>query len=90
MQSRITLEGQSSRLNRRAGAKRESRNSQYRKWAAYCQSISVEGNQETTILQPEENDEFSLSPEDESALLESIAEADRGEVIDAWELLKKL
>jgi hypothetical protein len=33
---------------------------------------------------------FSLSPEDKQRLLESIAEADRGEFVDADELLAEL
>jgi hypothetical protein len=33
---------------------------------------------------------FRLSPEDQELLLESIAQADRGEVVDGWQLLKEL
>ncbi len=33
---------------------------------------------------------FSLTPEQEAELLKSIAEADRGETIDGWDLLEQL
>jgi hypothetical protein len=42
-----------------------------------------------TILAPDEGT-FTLSDKDEAALLESIAEADRGELVDADDLLNKL
>lgn len=43
-----------------------------------------------TILAPENRGTFTLSPEAESALLASIEEADRGEVISAEELFREL
>jgi hypothetical protein len=45
-----------------------------------------------TLLVPEDEEEegFRLSPEDQALLLESIAEADRGEVVDGWQLLAEL
>ena len=42
-----------------------------------------------TILVPDERT-FTLSEEDEAALLESMAKADRGELVDAEDVLKKL
>ena len=43
-----------------------------------------------TILAPEDQGTFTLGPEAESALLASIEEADRGEVISGEELLREL
>jgi hypothetical protein len=42
-----------------------------------------------TVLVSDEH-VFTLSPEEEATLLESIAQADRGELIDAPEVLKRL
>ena len=42
-----------------------------------------------TILVPDERS-FSLSEQDEAALLEAIAEADRGELVNAENVLKRL
>jgi hypothetical protein len=47
-----------------------------------------EGAIVTILVQDERT--FTLSKEDETALLESIAEADRGELLDAEDVLKKL
>jgi len=33
---------------------------------------------------------FRLSPEDQTLLLDSIAQAERGEVVDGWQLLEEL
>ncbi|HVT19526.1 MAG TPA: hypothetical protein VHQ90_25515 [Thermoanaerobaculia bacterium] len=43
-----------------------------------------------TILAPEDEETFSLGAEAEAALLTSIQEADRGEVISGDELLREL
>lgn len=43
-----------------------------------------------TILAPDERGTFTLGPEAEAALLASIEEADRGEVISSEELLREL
>lgn len=43
-----------------------------------------------TILAPDDCGAFTLGPEAEAALLASIEEADRGEVISAEELLQEL
>ena len=42
-----------------------------------------------TILVPDEG-AFTLTPEDEASLLEAIAEADRGELLDAQDVLNQL
>ena len=42
-----------------------------------------------TVLVSDEH-VFTLSPDEEAILLESIAQADRGEFIDASEVLKRL
>ena len=56
--------------------------------------IVVEGESLTegsvvTVLVPDERT-FTLSAEEETALLEAIAEADRGEFVDAEDVLKRL
>ena len=54
--------------------------------------IVVEGEslkEGVTVLVPDERT-FTLSEEDEAALLESIAEADRAELLDAEDVLKQL
>jgi hypothetical protein len=45
-----------------------------------------------TLLVPEEEEEngFEVSPEQKLLLLESIAQADRGEVVDGWKLLAEI
>ena len=43
-----------------------------------------------TILAREANETFELPPELEAVLLESIAQADRGETISAEEMLERL
>lgn len=43
-----------------------------------------------TILTPEDGGTFTLGPEAEAALLASIEEADRGEVISRDELFREL
>lgn len=43
-----------------------------------------------TLLVPEAEEGFRLSPQERSFLLESIAQADRGEVVDGWQLLAEL
>ncbi len=42
-----------------------------------------------TLLVPEEEG-FHLSAEEQALLLESIAQAERGEVVDGWQLLNEL
>lgn len=44
-----------------------------------------------TLLVPEGEEEgFRLSSEDQAQLLEAMAQADRGEVVDGWKLLDSL
>jgi len=43
-----------------------------------------------TIVSPETDESFELDAPSEAELLESIAEADRGELIPAEEVLRKL
>jgi hypothetical protein len=43
-----------------------------------------------TLKAPEGEEAFELSPEEKSLLLEAIAEADRGETVDGWQLLAEL
>jgi hypothetical protein len=41
-----------------------------------------------TVVAPEENEPFDVSPEEEEMLLAALAEADRGEVI-SWDELRE-
>ena len=43
-----------------------------------------------TVLAPEGDETFTLSPADEVALLAAMAEGDRGEVVSAEEFLRDL
>lgn len=43
-----------------------------------------------TVLAPENDETFTLGPNEEAALLEAMAEGDRGEVIPAEEFLREL
>ena len=43
-----------------------------------------------TMLVSEEEEGFTLSPELEDELVAALAEADRGETVDGWELLRDL
>jgi len=43
-----------------------------------------------TILAPEDNEVFQLGSEDEARLLEAVAEAQRGEVVSATEVLSQI
>lgn len=57
--------------------------------------IVVEGNpfaegEKVTVLGGEDSETFRLSPADKKQLMESIAQADRGEFVDAEELLAEL
>ncbi len=50
----------------------------------------LEEGESVTVLARDAENGFTLSPEEESELLMSIAEADRGETISAEEVLQKL
>jgi hypothetical protein len=57
--------------------------------------IVVEGEslpegEKVTILAREGSETFAVSPEEKRRLLESIGQADRGEFVDADELLREL
>ena len=57
--------------------------------------IVVEGQpfaegEKVTILGHADNGSFRVSPEEKRLLLESLAQADRGEVVDGEELLAEL
>ncbi len=51
---------------------------------------SLREGEKVTILTREDNETFVVSPEEKRQLLESIGQADRGEFVDADELLRKL
>ena len=53
---------------------------------------SLEEGTQVTVLVPEPSEEqgFELGPRDEAAILESIREADAGELIDGDEVLREL
>jgi hypothetical protein len=57
--------------------------------------IVVEGDafsegEKVTVLSHADSESFQVSPEEKRLLLESIAQADRGEFVDADELLAEL
>lgn len=43
-----------------------------------------------TVISSEDDETFELEPEEERALLASIAEAERGEIVDREEVLRRL
>ena len=51
---------------------------------------SLEEGMSVTVLARDDENGFTLSPEEEAELLLSIAEADRGDSISAEEVLQKL
>jgi hypothetical protein len=51
---------------------------------------SVREGDTVTLLVPEQEEEFSLTPEERSRLDAAIAQANRGEGIDGWSLLDEL
>lgn len=58
-------------------------------------TIVIEGQpfsegEKVTVLSYDDSKPFSVSPEEKRLLLESIAQADRGEFVDADELLAEL
>jgi hypothetical protein len=52
--------------------------------------VSLEEGTAVTVLAKDEEGGFDLTPEQEAELLLSIAEADRGEMVSAEEVLAKL
>lgn len=51
---------------------------------------TLEEGTTVTLLLPEAEEGFNLSQEERALLLESIRQADRGEVVDGWQLLDDL
>ena len=51
---------------------------------------SFEEGTTVTLLVPEAEEGFRLSAEEQALLLESIGQAERGEVVDGWQLLGDL
>ena len=51
---------------------------------------TLEEGATVTLLVPEAEEGFTLSQEEQALLLESIRQADRGEVVDGWQLLDDL
>jgi hypothetical protein len=51
---------------------------------------SLQEGATVTLLVPETEEGFRLSAEEQAFLAESIAQAERGEVIDGWQLLNEL
>jgi hypothetical protein len=51
---------------------------------------SLQEGATTTLLVPEAEEAFELSPAEKSLLLEAIAQADRDETVDGWQLLAEL
>ena len=51
---------------------------------------TLEEGQTVTILVPEPEGSFELTAEQHQELAEALAEADRGEGIDGWQLLAEL
>lgn len=51
---------------------------------------SLQKGTTVTLLVPEDEEAFDLSPADKSLLLEAIAQAGRGETVDGWQLLAEL
>lgn len=54
------------------------------------EGLDLAEGETVTVLTQESEQEVHLSPEDETELLEAIAEADRGETISAEELFARL
>ena len=51
---------------------------------------TLEEGATVTLLLPEAEEGFTLSQEEQELLLEAIRQADRGEVVDGWQLLNDL
>lgn len=51
---------------------------------------SLQPGEVVTLLVLEAGEGFQLSAEERSFLLESIAQSDRGEVVDGWQLLARI
>ncbi len=51
---------------------------------------SLEEGVTVTLLLPEDDTGFTLTPGDQELLLAAIRQAERGEVVDGWQLLDDL
>ena len=51
---------------------------------------TLEEGATVTLLVPEAEEGFNLSQEEQALLLASIRQAERGEVVDGWQLLEDL
>lgn len=51
---------------------------------------SVHEGDVVTLLVPEDEQGFTLTPEEHARLEASVAQAERGELIDGWQLLEEL
>ena len=51
---------------------------------------SLEEGTTVTLLIPEDEEGFRLSPEEQALLAQAITQGERGEVIDGWRLLDEL
>lgn len=51
---------------------------------------SLEEGATVTLLVPEAEEGFTLSAQEQASLLEAIAQAERGEVVDGWQLLREI
>lgn len=54
------------------------------------EGVTLEEGTPVTVLARDEEGGFTLTPEEEAELLAAIAEADRGEMVPAEEVLAKL
>jgi hypothetical protein len=54
------------------------------------EGVELPEGSRVTVISGEADPAFELSPEDERAFADSIAEADRGDVVPAEELLRRL
>jgi hypothetical protein len=54
------------------------------------EGVELPEGSRVTVIAGEADIPFELSPEDEAALAEAIAEAERGDVVTAEELLRRL
>ena len=54
------------------------------------EGVTLDEGASVTVLARDGEDGFTLTPEEESELLLSISEADRGEMVSAEEVLAKL
>ena len=54
------------------------------------EGASLEESAKVTVLVREEGETFELTPDDAARLLEAIGDADRGDLVDAKDVLRRL